>query len=95
MCDEAAYRQSVGLTRMPYTVYRILLTLPNMPTSFSRSLRSLEADRFRWSLVGIVVGIVLLATWIAWFFLARVALYEVSDQARLEVGREPGGWEPG
>ena len=60
-----------------------------MPTSFSRSLRSLEADRFRWSLVGIVVGILLLASWVAWFFLARVALYEVSDQARLEVGREP------
>ena len=60
-----------------------------MPTSFSRSLRSLEADRFRWSLVGIVVGILLLSSWVAWFFLARVALYEVSDQARLEVGREP------
>ena len=60
-----------------------------MATSFSRSLRSLEADRFRWSLLGIVIGIVLLATWIAWSFLARVALYEVSDKARLEVGREP------
>jgi membrane fusion protein (multidrug efflux system) len=60
-----------------------------MPTSFSRSLRSLEADRFRFSLLGIVVGILLLATWIAWFFLARVALYEVSDRARLEVGSEP------
>ncbi len=60
-----------------------------MPTSFSRSLRSLEADRFRWSLTGIVIGILLLATWIVWFFLARVALYEVSDRARLEVGSEP------
>ncbi len=60
-----------------------------MPTSFSRSLRSLEADRFRWSLMGIVIGILLLATWIVWFFLARVALYEVSDRARLEVGSEP------
>lgn len=60
-----------------------------MPTSFSRSLRSLEADRFRWSLLGIVVGILLLAAWLAWFFFADVALYEVSVEARLEVGREP------
>jgi membrane fusion protein (multidrug efflux system) len=27
--------------------------------------------------------------WMGWFFLARVALYEVSAEARLEVGREP------
>ena len=60
-----------------------------MPTSFSRSLRSLEADRFRWSVLGVVAGIVLLGAWLAWFFFARVALYEVSDQARLEVGQEP------
>lgn len=60
-----------------------------MPTSFSRSLQSLEADRFRGSLVAIAVGTTLLAIWIGWFFLARVALYEVSNQARLEVDREP------
>lgn len=60
-----------------------------MPTSFSRSLRSLEADRFRWSLLGIVAGILLLAIWMGWFFFAEVALYEVSVEARLEVGREP------
>ena len=59
-----------------------------MPTSFSRSLRSLEADRFRGSLLGIAVGLVLLALWLAWFFFARVALYEISDQARIEVGSE-------
>lgn len=52
-------------------------------------MQSLEADRFRWSLLGIVVGLVLLAGWVAWFFVARVALYEVSDAARLEVGQEP------
>lgn len=60
-----------------------------MPTSFSRSLRSLEADRFRWSLLGIFVGVLLFALWFGWFLFARVALYEVSAEARLEVGREP------
>ena len=60
-----------------------------MATSFSRSLRSLEADRFTGSLIGMGVGLVLLAAWLAWFFFARVALYEVSDVARLETGAEP------
>ena len=60
-----------------------------MPTSFSRSLRSLEADRFGGSLLGIAVGLSLLLAWFAWFALARVALYEVSDVARLEVDVEP------
>lgn len=60
-----------------------------MPTSFSRSLRSLEADRFGGSLLGIAVGLSLLLAWFAWFVLARVALYEVSDVARLEVDVEP------
>ena len=60
-----------------------------MRTSFSRSLLSLETDRFRASLVGIAFGTVLLAAWMFWFFMARVAVYEVSGQARLEVGREP------
>ena len=60
-----------------------------MPTSFSRSLRSLDADSFRGSLVGIAVGLSLLTAWLAWFFLARVALYEVADAARLEVDNEP------
>jgi len=60
-----------------------------MPTSFSRSLRSLQADRFRWSLLAVAVFISLLGLWLGWFFFARVALYEVSDEARLEVDREP------
>ena len=60
-----------------------------MPTSFSRSLRSLEADRFGGSLVGIAVGLALLSAWLTWFLFARVALYEVSDVARLEVDVEP------
>jgi membrane fusion protein (multidrug efflux system) len=36
-----------------------------------------------------VLGGVLLAAWSAWFFLARVGLYEVSHSARLEVATAP------
>ena len=63
--------------------------IASVPTSFSRSLRSLEADRFGGSLIGVAVGLSLLAAWLTWFVFARVALYEVSDVARLEVDVEP------
>ena len=56
-----------------------------MATAFSRSVRSLEADGFRRSIFGLLLVFVLLGAWTAWFFLARVARYEVTDQARLEV----------
>lgn len=52
-------------------------------------MRSLEADRFRATLLGIAAGGALLAVWGGWFLLADVALYEVSEHARLEVEREP------
>jgi multidrug resistance efflux pump len=54
---------------------------------FSRTMGSLRADGFRSSSVGIVVAVLLLALWLAWFLLARVARYEITDQARLEVDR--------
>jgi len=59
-----------------------------MPASFSRSVRSLEADGFRRSIFGLLLVVVLLGAWGAWFFGARVARYEVTDQARLEVNQE-------
>ncbi|MEJ2555883.1 MAG: HlyD family secretion protein [Anaerolineae bacterium] len=46
-------------------------------------MRSLEADGFRPSLLGLFLAVVLLGAWLAWFFLARVTLYEVSQTARL------------
>ena len=48
-------------------------------------MSSLTADGFRRSLVGMLLAAVLLSAWAAWFFLARVTLYEVSAAARLEV----------
>ena len=51
-----------------------------MSLSFSRSLRSLQNDSYGLSLVGLAVGILLLVAWSAWFFLAKVTLYETSRE---------------
>jgi len=59
-----------------------------MATPFSRTLRALKADSFRGSLLALACVIALLGGWMAWFFLARVARYEVTDTARLEVDQE-------
>src|SRR5688572_17733019 len=58
-----------------------------MPTPFARSMRSLEADGFRRIGLAFLVAGSLLAAWTAWFVLGRVAVYEVTDQARLEVNQ--------
>jgi multidrug resistance efflux pump len=50
-------------------------------------MRSLAADDFRGLLLSIGIIVCLLGSWAAWFFLARVSLYEVTDTARLEVDR--------
>ena len=59
-----------------------------MATPFSRTFRALESDSFRGSLLALVCVIALLGGWLAWFFLAKVARYEVTDTARLEVAQE-------
>jgi multidrug resistance efflux pump len=58
-----------------------------MSTSFTRTVRALEADGFRRTLVVLGVAVVLLAAWGAWFLLAPVVRYEVTETARLEVDR--------
>jgi membrane fusion protein (multidrug efflux system) len=55
-----------------------------MSATFSRTLRSLEADRSRLLFVEALL-FVLFVGWIAWILLGRVAVFEVSDRARLEV----------
>lgn len=52
---------------------------------FSRSLRSLEADSFRNAGAALLLAGLLLGACLAWFVLAQVARYEVTDEARLEV----------
>lgn len=51
-----------------------------MAVPFSRSLRSLGADRHRGALLGLVIASLLLIAWILWFLGAGVAIYETSDQ---------------
>jgi multidrug resistance efflux pump len=58
-----------------------------LASAFSRSLRFLEADNSRRSYLGLVLALALLLLWMAWFFLAHVSVYEVSDKAELEVER--------
>jgi len=54
---------------------------------FARFARAQDASS-RMVVTGVLGG-VLLAAWSAWFFLARVGLYEVSRSARLEVATAP------
>lgn len=59
-----------------------------MSATFSHSLRSLNADGFRYSIAGVLLAAALLGFWVGWFLFARVTLYEVTDTARLEVDQE-------
>lgn len=56
-----------------------------MPLAFSRSLRALGAERSRGTVAGVLLAIAFLTAWSAWLMLARVALIETSDRARVEV----------
>lgn len=58
-----------------------------MPALFSRTLRSLSSDTARprtWLMSG---ALLILAGWLAWFFLAEVPVHLVTDRGRLEVER--------
>lgn len=59
-----------------------------MSIHFSRSLRRLEADSSRLSLLALLATTCVLALWAAWFVAARVGVYATTDTARLEVDRE-------
>ena len=58
-----------------------------MSSPFSRSMRSLTADGFRRSTLGLLIAATLLTSWAVWFYFARITLYEVTTAARLEVDR--------
>ena len=51
---------------------------------FPRSLNSLAADGQRWALGGVCLGTILLAGWSLWFLWGQVAVFAVSETARLE-----------
>jgi membrane fusion protein (multidrug efflux system) len=54
-------------------------------TSFSRTLRSLRAERSRLVVVAPLVAVLLLGFWAVWFAAAPVRLWVVTRSARLEV----------
>ncbi len=56
-----------------------------MPTAFTRTLRSLDADRFVRPGAAIASIAALLGAWAAWAALSHVTLRAVSDSARIEV----------
>src|SRR5262245_2991214 len=58
-----------------------------MATLFSSTSRSLAGDSSRHALAMWGVALALLGAWLAWFLLAKVTVYEVSEAARLEVER--------
>ena len=47
-----------------------------MSTPFSRSIRILDADKFRPSLIVIGLAAAVLVAWLMWFFFARITLVE-------------------
>lgn len=55
-----------------------------MAIAFSRSIRSLKMDSFRFSTFGLAVTILLLIAWMAWFFLARISIYETGKDVKFE-----------
>jgi len=56
-----------------------------MPSPFSRTIRSLNAESSRLSTAATLVSVVILGGWSLWFVASRVAIYETSEAARLEV----------
>src|SRR5262249_1722116 len=57
------------------------------PTVFTRTVRSLQADGFAGSMLGLLLAAALLGAWCGWLFLAHISRYETTDSARLEVDR--------
>ena len=64
-----------------------------MAVPFPRSIRSLKADSFRYTLIGLAIASVLLLAWGHWFFGTEVTLYQHSKRAysqdQLIIGEFP------
>ncbi len=56
-----------------------------MPSPFSRTIRSINAESSRLSTIALFVSAAILCGWALWFVAAHVAIYETSEAARLEV----------
>lgn len=51
-----------------------------MSITFTRSMRSLRTDTFRYSLAGMIAGGVVLIVWGVWFFLAPIPQRETTSE---------------
>ena len=51
-----------------------------MSLPFSRSIRSLNIDSYRVSLIGMALGVIIMASLLLWFFLVKVTIYEFSTE---------------
>lgn len=60
-----------------------------MTLQFSKTTQSLALDSSRIVLVSLALAGLSLAAWLLWFSFGSVTVYEVSRQARLEVGSAP------
>jgi membrane fusion protein (multidrug efflux system) len=58
-----------------------------LPASFSRTTRSLASDTSRYAVVAWLIAGLILTGWLAWFFFAKITVYEISTKARLEVNQ--------
>jgi multidrug resistance efflux pump len=56
-----------------------------MSTAFSRTMHSLQADRFRGRGLLLAVSFFLMGAWLSWGLFTRLTLYEISSRARVEV----------
>ena len=50
-----------------------------MSIPFSRSTRSLQADSYRPTLIGLIISTALLTLWTAWFLFAQIPVTEISQ----------------
>ena len=55
-----------------------------MASPFSRTIRSLDNNSFRFSLLTLLAVALILSGWFTWFAMARVSLYEITANAQLE-----------
>lgn len=90
--DPSRVEPASGGTRLwsstrPIFALLALIPFTAMSGLFARSLRSIEADGSRRSLLGMLAAATLLSGWGAWFFCVTVTVVEVSEEARLVVGQ--------
>ena len=58
-----------------------------MSIPFSRSVRALNIDSYRASLIGIEFAVVLMIVLLGWFFTGKVTIYEMSTDLQYTNGR--------